>query len=115
MGRDLDEARPVLYTGGQAAGWSLAVDRAGDVVVAGSLRGSVDFGCGPISAEAGTSSFVAKLDPCHACVWSQADLDEVVPPAQRQRKRERRQRRDQLIHKLKGEGPSRAWAWPASP
>jgi hypothetical protein len=58
--------------------WSKAVSGSvlpaggGSAFVTGSFQGTVDLGCGPMSSGAGTSSFVAEVDPSGACVWSRA-------------------------------------------
>jgi hypothetical protein len=44
-------------------GWSVAVDAAGDVVLAGYFEGSMDFGGGPLTSAGSVDAFVAKLDP----------------------------------------------------
>jgi hypothetical protein len=48
---------------------SVAVDRDGYVIVAGRMRGTVDFGGGPLVA-AGDNIFLAKFDPYGGHVWS---------------------------------------------
>ncbi|WNG50336.1 hypothetical protein F0U60_44055 [Archangium minus] len=47
----------------------LAVDAAGNILLAGNYYGTPDFGCGPLSQGTG-SVFVVKLSPTGACVWS---------------------------------------------
>jgi hypothetical protein len=54
---------------------AVAVDSAGNVIVAGVFAGSIDFGCGALQGEDGagsTNAFVAKLDPNGRCLWSDA-------------------------------------------
>jgi hypothetical protein len=48
----------------------IAVDSEGNVVVAGTIAGPVDFGCGTLTA-ATAGIFVAKLNPCGGCLWSE--------------------------------------------
>ena len=43
----------------------------GNIVVAGFMTGPADFGCGTLMAS-GDGMFVAKLDPCGACLWSRS-------------------------------------------
>jgi hypothetical protein len=53
----------------------VACDGAGDVVLAGSFDGTIDFGTGPLSAVDGPESnaiYAAKLDPSGAALWSRA-------------------------------------------
>lgn len=47
----------------------LAVDTAGNILIAGNYYGAPDFGCGPL-AQATGSVFVVKLDGAGRCVWS---------------------------------------------
>lgn len=54
---------------GEQKATSVAVDSAGNVLVAGYFDGAVDFGNNPLSSAAG-SFFVAKLDPSGKHLWS---------------------------------------------
>ena len=49
---------------------AVAVDGSGNVVVAGSVAGSIDFGNGSITSAGGTDAAVAKLDPTGVALWS---------------------------------------------
>jgi hypothetical protein len=51
-------------------GWSVAVDRDGNILVAGSFYGSIDFGDGPLTSGGGADIFVLKLDPNGDHLWS---------------------------------------------
>jgi hypothetical protein len=51
-------------------GQGIAVDSAGNVLVAGYFAGSVDFGGGALASAGSEDIFVAKLDPTGAHVWS---------------------------------------------
>jgi hypothetical protein len=51
-------------------GHRLAFDSSGDLVVAGSFLGKADVGGGPIGAAGVPGSFVTRLDPLGATVWS---------------------------------------------
>ncbi len=51
---------------------AVAADKDNNVIVAGYLTNTVDFGCGPITGTAGGSSVVIKLDPNGNCLWSKA-------------------------------------------
>ncbi|XYH97770.1 DNRLRE domain-containing protein [Sorangium sp. So ce1128] len=51
-------------------GYSVAVDGAGDVVLAGSAAGAVDFGGGPVTPAGAASAFVAKFDAEGSLLWS---------------------------------------------
>lgn len=52
-------------------GRSIAVDSAGNVALTGEFRGTIDFGCGPLSTPAeSTAAFVAKFSPSGVCQWS---------------------------------------------
>jgi hypothetical protein len=54
-------------------GFSVAADAAGNVFFGGYTTGTVDYGCGPITALAGGgSALVAKLSAAGACLWSKA-------------------------------------------
>ncbi len=59
---------------GADRGLAVAVDAAGNIFVTGEITGPVDFGGGPIASPgvAGTSVFVAKLDPDGHILWSKA-------------------------------------------
>lgn len=48
----------------------VATDGAGNVFVTGLMRGSVDFGGGPIVGKGGDDIFLVKLDPAGAHLWS---------------------------------------------
>lgn len=50
---------------------SIAVDSAGNVVVAGGFGGTIDFGGGPLTSAGAGDLFVAKLDAGGGYVWSQ--------------------------------------------
>ncbi len=52
-------------------GSGIAVDGAGNVVVTGSFRGTVDFGGGPITTAGSGDIFVAKFDSAGTHIWSQ--------------------------------------------
>jgi hypothetical protein len=58
---------------GDAAGQyvhGIAVDGSGNVLLAGSFSGSVDFGGGPLTSAGGSDAFVAKFDPTGKHLWS---------------------------------------------
>jgi YVTN family beta-propeller protein len=56
----------------QQAGYGLAVDGSGNVLLSGYLFGTVDFGGGTLTAPGGNNDiFVAKFDPAGTHVWSQ--------------------------------------------
>ncbi len=71
-GRATTTPQGTTYAVGQ--GSALAVDRAGNVFVAGSFNGQVDFGAGPIGAAGpvGNEAFAAKLDPSGNLAWVDA-------------------------------------------
>ncbi|WP_437937630.1 nucleotide-binding protein [Sorangium sp. So ce341] len=50
-------------------GYSVAADGAGNIVLAGSAAGTVDFGGGPVSA---SGAFLAKLDADGGLLWGRA-------------------------------------------
>jgi hypothetical protein len=52
--------------------FGIAADSAGNVVVAGSFRGSIDFGGGPLASAGAGDIYVAKLDPSGKHLWSKA-------------------------------------------
>jgi len=67
--------QPLLWSqrfGGEswASGSSVAVDASGNVFLAGSFAGSVDFGGGPLVSAGGEDIFVAKFDPSGSHLWS---------------------------------------------
>lgn len=47
-----------------------AVDGAGDVIIAGSFYGTLDFGWGPLTSAGGSDIFVAKFSSSGVCLWS---------------------------------------------
>ena len=49
---------------------AVAVDAAGNVVVAGDFAGAMDFGGGALTSAGNTDIFIAKLDPNGAHLWS---------------------------------------------
>jgi hypothetical protein len=49
---------------------AVAVDALGNVIIAGILGGTVDFGGGPLIGAGGEDVFVAKLDPTGQHLWS---------------------------------------------
>jgi hypothetical protein len=51
-------------------GFGIAVDGAGDVLVTGAFRGTIDFGQGPLTSEGDADVFVAKLDAAGKALWS---------------------------------------------
>jgi hypothetical protein len=53
------------------AGEDVAVDGSGNVFVAGSFSGTVDFGGGPLTSAGGTDIFLAKYNSNGALQWSQ--------------------------------------------
>jgi hypothetical protein len=44
--------------------------RSGDIVVAGSLQGTIDFGGGPLTAAGGISVFLARFGPCGSYLFA---------------------------------------------
>jgi hypothetical protein len=48
----------------------VAVDEAGEVLIAGSYEGALDLGCGEIGAATGEDPFIARLDASGGCLWS---------------------------------------------
>jgi hypothetical protein len=55
---------------GTQQGLSVAVDLASNVIVAGSLYGTADFGGGPLTSAGQSDAFIAKLDTDGNHVWS---------------------------------------------
>jgi hypothetical protein len=51
-------------------GLDVAVDSGDNVVVGGSMSGTVDFGGGPLMSSGGNDAFVVKLSPSGSHVWS---------------------------------------------
>jgi hypothetical protein len=51
--------------------YAVAIDSAGDVVIAGAFAGSIDFGAGgALASNGGLDAFVAMLDPAGNGLWS---------------------------------------------
>jgi hypothetical protein len=48
----------------------VAVDAGGNVLVAGELAGTIDFGGTPLVSAGGSDAFLAKLDPAGSHLWS---------------------------------------------
>jgi hypothetical protein len=59
----------------------LAIDGAGNVVLAGGFTGSIDFGGGPLTSAGSYDLFVAKLDPQLEPLWGQRFGDEAMQEA----------------------------------
>jgi hypothetical protein len=62
------------YRYGDAAaqlGLGVAVDGSGNAAITGRLKGTADFGLGPLTSAGGDDVFVAKLDPLGSALWSQ--------------------------------------------
>jgi hypothetical protein len=57
---------------GEADARAVAVTPAGDIVVAGSFRGSIDFGLGPLSSHGASDIFVASFTADGAPLWNQS-------------------------------------------
>ncbi len=55
---------------GAQVAFGVATDPSGDVLVTGANTGTIDFGCGPLTAAGSADIFVAKLTPSGACAWS---------------------------------------------
>jgi hypothetical protein len=51
-------------------GIAVATDASDNVLLAGYMNGTIDFGCGPISAGATDGALLVKLTPAGACLWS---------------------------------------------
>jgi chitodextrinase len=51
-------------------GYAVAVDAAGDVVVGGSFRGTVDLGGGPLTSAGSDDVFLVKYSPAGTHLWS---------------------------------------------
>lgn len=49
---------------------ALATDAAGNIVVAGTFAGTIDFGTGPLTSVTGTDTFVAAYSPSGAPLWT---------------------------------------------
>jgi ribosomal protein S11 len=60
--------------GGMAAqaGTDIDVDSTGDIVLVGTYQNSIDWGLGPHTTSASTSTFVTKFDPAGNTKWSKA-------------------------------------------
>ncbi|MFT3768699.1 MAG: hypothetical protein QM820_24905 [Minicystis sp.] len=58
------------FTGGQLETHTLATTPSGEVVLAGSVTGTMDFGGGPLVSAGGFDVFVAKLDGAGEHLWS---------------------------------------------
>src|SRR5262249_48236854 len=61
--------RRLLTSTGFSRVTGVAVDVAGDVVLAGAAGSSIDFGSGPSSCGTGGGGFAAKLDPSGKTLW----------------------------------------------
>ena len=57
-------------------GRSVKIDASGDVVLVGSLYGTVDFGGGPLTSAGSTDVFIAKFDADGNHLWSKRFGDE---------------------------------------
>jgi hypothetical protein len=59
-----------FWKGSYAEGNSAATDSAGNVILAGTFLGGVDFGGGPMASHGSLDVFLAKLDASGGHVWS---------------------------------------------
>lgn len=59
-------------------GMSVAVDASGNVLLAGTFAGTVDFGGGPLTSAGGGSIFVTKLDANGSHLWSKGFGEGIV-------------------------------------
>ncbi len=55
---------------GPASGSSVCVDAAGNIALAGTVSGTIDFGAGLITAVGTSDAFLAKLDPNGEYLWA---------------------------------------------
>jgi hypothetical protein len=58
-------------------GRGIAVDAAGNAVIAGALQGSINFGGGPIVASGSDDVFVARIDPSGTPSWGHVNRDPI--------------------------------------
>lgn len=58
--------------------WSVAADSGGNVILAGSMEGTVDFGTGPLTSTGGFDAFLAKFDPSGVPLWSRRYADNLI-------------------------------------
>ncbi|HLM76055.1 MAG TPA: hypothetical protein VK459_25290, partial [Polyangiaceae bacterium] len=49
---------------------SIAIDNSGNVIIAGTIEGTVDFGGGPLTTTPNGSYFITKRDPTGKHLWS---------------------------------------------
>jgi hypothetical protein len=56
--------------GADQAALAVAFDPQGNVIVAGSFHGTIDWGSGPLVSAGGSDIFVVKLDPAGKLLWS---------------------------------------------
>jgi Beta-propeller repeat len=64
-------AQDVGGPGATVEGYAVAVDASGNVVVAGTFEGTVDFGSGPVASNDVLGAFVEKLDNDGTPLWSE--------------------------------------------
>jgi len=56
-------------SGKEQAGFGIATDGSGNLIVVGIFSGTVDFGAGPVTSSGTQDVFVTKLDPNGGLVW----------------------------------------------
>jgi len=63
-------------------GLGIATDAAGNLFLAGSFKGTVDYGCGPLGSNGAEDGSLAKLSPQGTCIWSRSyggpDWEELI-------------------------------------
>jgi hypothetical protein len=70
FGKDLDHKQWSFGKGQGGTGRALGFDKLGNFCLAGTLRGTVDFGTGSLTTEGSADGFIAKIDRNGKAVWA---------------------------------------------